>query len=105
VYLRIHDGGGTADALESVTTPDAASAQLHAEVRQGAAESMQALADLPVPAHGQAVLSVDGDHLMLTDPRPLRAGDRITLVLHFAVAAPLTVTVPVIGLLDPAPQP
>ena len=103
VYLTIRNDGGTADTLVSVSTPDAASAQLHAEVGRGGTESMRALSELPVPAHGQAALSAGADHLMLLDPHPVRAGDQVSVVLRFASSGPLTVRVPVIGLFDPVP--
>ncbi|CAO5236162.1 copper chaperone PCu(A)C [Frankia sp. AgKG'84/4] len=103
-YLTITDSGGTPDALTAVTTPLARSVTLHTTVTSGGAETMRALSQLPVPAHGTAAFTVGHNHLMLTNPvRRLTRGQQVPLTLTFAHAGTVTLTVPVVGFTGPRP--
>lgn len=102
-YFSVTDDGAAADRLVRVTTPVAPEVSLHETVTHANASSMQTLADLEIPAHGTALLSVGGRHLMLMKPvRMLRQGETVTMTLRFAHVGDLAVTVPVVGFTGPA---
>lgn len=97
-YFTIANGGGAADTLTAVAS-SAGRASLH--TTNG--PKMVALSSAPVPAHGSLDFSPGGNHLMIDDPGPLKPGTTVRLTFRFAASAPITVSVPVIGIADPAP--
>ncbi|WP_194925170.1 copper chaperone PCu(A)C [Catenulispora pinisilvae] len=97
-YFTIANDGGTADTLTKV-----ASSTGQASLHETVGPKMVALASASVPAHGTLDFSPGGSHLMIDDPGPLTPGTKVRLTFTFAASAPITVTVPVIGIADPAP--
>lgn len=82
-----------ADRLISVSTPLAATAEVHEMKTEGGIMQMGVLTGgLPLPA-GEAVgLAPGGNHIMLTGVKiPLAAGDTVALTLTFEKAATLVV--------------
>ncbi len=97
-YLTILDTAHQPDRLIRVTSASAKSVLVVSEERSGSYRSFQAVASVPVPAHGTVRLAPGGLHVVLTRPhRRLVAGDRIRLVLDFATAGRIAVTVPVVA--------
>lgn len=96
-YFTIANTGGD-DTLTGVTTSTG-----HASMHTTNGSLMVALSSAPVPAHGSLDFSPGGNHLMIDDPGPLKPGTTVRLTLRFAASEPITVTAPVIGILDPAP--
>lgn len=100
-YFTVADSASTADTLLSVSCAQAASAMLHQDVTAGAgADEMVPLkGGLPVPAHGSVTLSpAHGLHVMIMQPkRQWRAGAHVVLVLRFAHAGTVSLTVPVLS--------
>jgi copper(I)-binding protein len=98
VYFALANDGAVDDRLVDLATPLAKNASLHRSVTdaQGVA-SMQPVADgLVIPAHGKAVLSPGGYHVMLTGlSHPLEAGGTLPLILTFAKAGKVRLQVPV----------
>ena len=97
-HLVIAYGGRADDQLLGVTSPDAARVEVHVMDMAGGIMRMRPLpGPLRVPAGGVLDLSpTSGRHLMLIAPRrPLRAGDRVHLVLRFAHAGARVVELPV----------
>ncbi len=86
-YMTIQ-GGDAADRLLSVTSPRAAKVELHSMVMAGSVMRMRELDGIDVPAGGTVVLGPGAPlHLMLEGlTAPLKAGDTLPLVLHFAKA-------------------
>jgi copper(I)-binding protein len=99
IYLTVDNTGSTPDELVSVSTKASTSSMLMTEDEHGSAGTMAPVADLSIPAHGQASLAPGHDHVMLANPRgPLRVGQKIEIVLRFKRAGPVTVSVPVVPL-------
>lgn len=87
-----------ADQLVGVVIP-AGQATLHSMTMSGDVMRMRPLAHLTLPAGKPVALAPGGTHIMLTGlGRPLLAGQAIPLTLHFAQAAPETVTVRILPL-------
>ncbi len=98
VYFRIGNDEATDDTLISATSPDAGMVML---MTSGAgSDGVMKMADAPegfvVPAKGERVLASGGDHVMLMSlTRSLKSGDMVTLVLNFAKAGEVQVSLPV----------
>jgi periplasmic copper chaperone A len=87
-FMIVHNSGGKADRLTSVTTPLSPEVTLH--ITKGT--RMEQVASLAIPADGELKLASGGNHLMLGNlsHRP-EVGEKITFILHFATSAPLQV--------------
>lgn len=91
-YFTVANSGGEDATLTSVTSAFAASITMHT-TKDG---RMRTADSFTVPAGGQLVLSLGGNHLMLMDlkHKPV-AGEKVSLELHFRDADAITVPVPV----------
>ncbi|MBQ0915278.1 copper chaperone PCu(A)C [Streptomyces sp. RM99] len=90
-FLTITNDGDTEDQLTSVTS-EAGDVTVH-ETVDG---TMKEVDRLPVPAHGELVLESGGNHLMFEKlTQRLEEGETVSVELHFAHSAPVTVEVPV----------
>jgi copper(I)-binding protein len=82
-YFTLH-GGKTADRLEAVTSPGAATIELHESKMQGGMMKMSPLTGFDVPAGGQASFKPGGNHLMLFGIDPaVKPGNALPLQLTF----------------------
>jgi copper(I)-binding protein len=97
-YFTIANDGGADDTLTAV-----ASSTGHASLHTENGPKMVALTSAPVPAHGSLDFSPGGNHVMIDDPGPLKPGTTVRLTFTFAATGPISVSVPVIGIADPAP--
>ena len=98
-YLTVENRGEKDDRLLSVSTPIAASAQIHDSGESKGVMQMRPVKALSV-AHGKSVaLTPGGMHIMVMGlTLPLKAGDRIPLTLHFEHAGDVAVQAEVKGL-------
>ncbi|HEY1225017.1 MAG TPA: copper chaperone PCu(A)C [Brevundimonas sp.] len=80
----------TNDRLVSVSSPAAATAQIHEMKTEGGVMQMGEMKDgLPLPAGEAVALKPGGNHIMLMGvTAPLKAGDTVSLTLTFEHAAP-----------------
>jgi periplasmic copper chaperone A len=87
---------GPPDRLIGVTTPIAASAELHETTRENGVMKMRPVGGLALATDQPVTLAPGGYHVMLTGLKsPLKAGDDFPLTLSFEHAQPITVTVKV----------
>ncbi len=103
-YFTVANPAATADALLRVDCAIASRTEMHESVIDaGGMMRMRALTRVDL-APGQTVsFAPGGKHLMFFGLRePLTAGTTVTLTLHFAAAAPQTVTMTVAA---KAPEP
>ena len=92
-YLTIHNGGSAADKLLSVSSPAAATVEMHETTMTDGMMGMAPVAAIEVPAGGQAELAPGGFHIMLIDlTQELKAGDKIDLTLTFEQAGEIKVS-------------
>jgi len=104
-YLTLK-GGAEPDTIISVSTPMAASAEVHATTTENGVSKMRAAPSLPIPARAVVTLAPGGYHIMLMGlKQPLTEGQTFPLTLTFAHAAPVTVEVPVQALGRGMPMP
>ena len=97
IYLTVKNTGARPDALISASSPISADSMLMKE--NGHGSSMAMLAELRIPAHGQASLKPGRDHLMLEQPRmKFRVGQTVLVTLRFERAGSVTLKVPVVPL-------
>jgi len=86
VYMSLTNSAGTQVSLVSATSSLATSVELHNTVDTGNnAETMTAVARIPVPARGAVKLTPGGYHIMAMGlAHPLHVGDRMPLTLRFS---------------------
>ena len=90
---------GAADRLVGVSTPVAASADVHETINDGGVMKMRSVGALALEPGKPVTMDPGGKHIMLMGLKaPLKAGDKFPLTLRFEHAAPVTVTVVVEGL-------
>ena len=93
-YVEIRNTGAVADTLDGGAADWAATAMLHGNAPGGGMH--MAAEGAEVPAGGRLVLEPGGMHLMLEQlaTRP-KAGDSVTVRLHFRHAGAVTLRAPV----------
>jgi copper(I)-binding protein len=93
-YGTIRNQGPAADELVGVSTPAAATGQIHRASRENGIMRMDEIRSLEIPAGGAAVLAPGaGHHLMLIGVgAPLKAGDEVQVTLTFRDAGPIKTT-------------
>ncbi len=97
VYLRISNAGDEPDELVWIQTPEAVAAHLHeSEIDTSGVASMSTIKPLQVPPGGSVELRPGAEHVMLMQPKPLRAGDHFTLTLSFSRSGDITTRVDVV---------
>jgi len=83
-YLTIRNQSASPDRLVGASSSIAARVETHIVERQGEVMRMREVKGYDVPAKGSFELKPGGPHLMLVDiKRPLKAGERIPVVLRF----------------------
>ncbi len=84
----------TDDRLIAVSTPAAATSEIHEMSTAGGVMTMAEMAGgLPLPAGQATALQPGGNHIMLMQvTAPLSEGDTVELALTFEDAAPVTVS-------------
>ena len=98
-YLVVHNASDTDDAIVAAESPVAEAVELHlSSMDDEGMMSMNQVAEIPVPAHGDATLEPGSYHIMLIGlTGPLLADDSFELTLAFRAAEPQTITVPVLA--------
>jgi copper(I)-binding protein len=87
-------GGAQADSLVAVSTPIAATAEVHETTSDNGVSRMRPVPAVAIPPGRTVTFAPGGFHIMLTGLRQtLTAGESFPLTLTFAHAAPVTVTV------------
>ncbi len=98
-------GGVLPDSLVSVSTPVAATAEVHETTDDHGVTRMRTVKAVPIPAGQMVSFRPGGYHIMLMDLKhPLVAGQSFKLTLRFARAAPMTVDVTIRPLGRDAPM-
>lgn len=89
-YMTLHNDSPMADRLIGGESPAAQKVETHVTVRDGDIAHMRPVTGYDIPANGTFELGPGGAHLMLTGLKaPLKAGDRVPLVLKFERAGEL----------------
>ena len=98
VYMTIHNVGQHPMTLNEVRTDAANSAMLHQTSMQNGMMVMEHVMNLELNGRTSITLTPGGLHIMLMGlKRSLRAGDAISLTLHFANGLVISSTAPVIS--------
>jgi copper(I)-binding protein len=91
-YMTIRNDSASADRLVSASSPAAARVQTHVTKTEGGISRMREVKGYDIPANGSFELTPGGSHLMLVDIKaPLKAGERVPLVLRFQHAGEMKV--------------
>jgi copper(I)-binding protein len=84
-YVTLENDNDRPVALSSASSPAYAEVMLHRSSSEGGMSRMTMVDELPVPAHGKAVLAPAGYHLMLMKATsPVKPGDTVQLTLKFS---------------------
>jgi copper(I)-binding protein len=98
-YMTIRNKSAAPDRLVGASSPAAARVETHVHERQGEIMRMREVKGYDVPANGSFELQPGGAHLMFVDiRRPLKEGERISLVLRFQNAGEVKTDLEVKGL-------
>jgi periplasmic copper chaperone A len=93
VYMTLENTGTKPKSVVSVSTPDAAKAEIHEMRMQSGMMSMMPVKALTVPANGHVELKPGGFHIMCTGlKKTLKPGDRMNLVLKLDDGTSVPVT-------------
>ncbi|MFF3455689.1 copper chaperone PCu(A)C [Streptomyces sp. NPDC002730] len=91
-FLTVHNSGGTADKLTSVTSDLSDDITIHESKDQ----RMQEVKTFDVPADGELNLERGGNHIMFTNLKQKpKQGEKVTLELRFEKSGPIKVELPV----------
>ncbi len=98
-YMVIHNNTDADDALVGASSPAAEFVELHlSSMDEEGMMSMDQVAEIPIPAHAEAVLKPGSFHVMLINLyEPLEEGAEVELSLEFMTAEPQTISVPVMA--------
>ncbi len=104
-YFSIIVNDSAGDTLISASSTAAGRVELHTVVHDSGVMRMRPLGSIVVARDRPAHLRPGSDHLMLLDLKgPLKAGERLPIVLNFARAGAIVLSVPVVaGNAPPAP--
>ena len=96
-YLVIHNNSDVDDSLIGASSPVAEVVEIHLSAMDDEGMmSMQQVLEVPIPAHGDAVLKPGSFHIMLINlVEPLTEGTEVEISLEFATAEPQTIIAPV----------
>ena len=96
-YLVIHNNSDVDDSLIGASSPVAEVVEVHLRsMDDEGLMSMQQVQEVPIPAHGDAVLKPGSYHIMLINlVEPLTEGTEVEISLEFATAEPQTIIAPV----------
>lgn len=84
IYVTISNTGKEADALLSVSTDAAQSAELHEVKHEGGMMKMRPVEKIGLPAGGKIDMKPGGYHVMLLGlTRDLKPGDKVAVTLKF----------------------
>jgi hypothetical protein len=98
-YMTIVNHSDKAVKLVSISSNISPKIEIHAHVMENSMMKMEQLDAISVKANAQVVLQPYGLHLMIFGlKKGLKAGQMVTLTLHFADQHVMNVTVPVLGL-------
>lgn len=104
-YMIVTNGGAEPDHLIGATSEIAKTVELHSHVKDGDVMRMSALSSVEVPPGKSIGFAPGGLHVMLIGLKaPLQEGARFPLVLEFATAGKVSVSVDVkaVGAAAPA---
>jgi copper(I)-binding protein len=91
-YMTITNAGPT-DTLTAVSTPIAATADLHQTINDNGVMKMRAVQSLPIDTGKTVTLAPRGYHIMLTNlKQTLQEGDSFPITLTFQNAGEVTAT-------------
>ncbi len=98
-YMVIHNNTDADDALVGASSEAAEFVELHlSSMDEEGMMSMNQVAEIPIPAHGDAVLKAGSYHVMLINlVEPLVEGAEVQLELEFMTAEPQTISAPVLA--------
>ncbi len=100
-FLSVINHNAQADRLVGAKSTVAARTELHTHIKQGNIMKMRRIEAINVPASGFVDLEPGGHHVMLIGlHKPLKAGDKFSLVLVFEKGGEQAVEVVVRGLGD-----
>jgi periplasmic copper chaperone A len=100
-YFRIENKGAGEDQLVGVSTPVAGMSHLHESVADNGIMQMRAVEALTVKPGESVQLNPGGLHVMVMNLKaPLKAGEKVPLVLRFEKAGEIKVEAEVRGLND-----
>lgn len=95
-YMVLVNNSNTPATLTGASSPACSSLLLHESMNMGGTAMMMPVANVPIPAHGQAELVQGGYHLMCADPK-MKVGDRVPMTLTFGDGSSRIVSLPVYG--------
>ena len=95
-YFTLRNDSAETRALTGAQSPACGMLMLHRSVHEGGQERMIMVKDVPVPAHGAAIFSPGGYHLMCMSPtKAVTPGQSVPVTLKFDNGGTITASFPV----------
>ncbi len=93
LYMTLMNHGAAGDKLIAISSPVAASVELHESKEENGVSSMRAVEALELPAGGMLELKPGGYHAMLVGIKtPMKKGDSVAFTLTFETAGEIAMT-------------
>lgn len=91
-YMVIENLTDTPRKLTSVSSADFGMVMLHKSIRSSGVQHMEHVDSVAIPAHDKVAFEPGGYHLMLMKRvQPLKVGQTVVMILHFADGGSLSV--------------
>ncbi len=95
-FMKIKNTGKEEDYLVGVKSSVSKTAEIHTTIMEDGLMKMRQLKEVRIPPGESVEFKPMGKHIMLIDlNKPLRAGDKVKLILIFKKSGEITVTAPV----------
>ncbi|MFD4656406.1 copper chaperone PCu(A)C [Kitasatospora sp. NPDC058444] len=95
-FFTVRNPGDVPDELTGTSWEFGGRITPKRHLHQGAAGRWEPAPSLPVPGRGELRMTPEDSDLMITDPPPLRAGQRVEFTLTFRHSPPLRLTAQVL---------
>ena len=81
-YMVLENPGDSEQVLTAVSSPISDDVQIHRTIHRDGVASMVQQHSVSIPAGGQLAFESGGYHIMIIDPKRVKAGDRVAFTLQ-----------------------
>ena len=82
MYMLLQNPGDTEQVLTAVSSPASDTVEIHRTLHLDGIASMEQQHSVSIPAGGQLAFEAGGYHIMVINPAPLKAGDKVPFTLQ-----------------------
>jgi len=90
-YMVLENPGATEQVLTEVSSPISDNVQIHRTIHSDGVARMEQQHAVSIPAGGQLAFESGGYHIMIMNPAPLKAGDKVPFTLQLQDGSTVTI--------------